>query len=59
MRQLVIDRLTELLNCTQGYGIPKYFDCPESDLIKDPAEFAVMTDKELLESLESTVGFGG
>ena len=59
MRELVIHRLTAFIKDSDGYGIPRHFDCTDEDAIKDPAELQTMSDEELLEAYESCVGFGG
>lgn len=59
MRELVISRLTAFIADTDGYGIPRCFDCDEDDYIKDPTELENMSDEDLLEAYESAVGFGG
>jgi hypothetical protein len=59
MRELVISRLTAFIANTDGYGIPRCFDCDEDDYIKDPAELENMSNEDLLEAYESAVGFAG
>lgn len=59
MRELVIAKLKGFIAESGGYGIPRYFDCSEDDNITDPAELATLTDEDLLDVFESTVGFGG
>lgn len=59
MRELVIKKLKGFIENTDGYGIPRYFDCDEEEMVKDPAELESMTDEQLLEVFESTVGFQG
>ena len=59
MRELVISRLTAFIADTDGYGIPRCFDCDEDNYIKDPTELENMSDEDLLEAYESAVGFGG
>lgn len=59
MRDLVISKLTAFIADSDGYGIPREFDCDDDDYIKDPAELANMSDEELLEAYESAVGFAG
>ena len=59
MRQLVIERLKSFVRDSDGYGIPRYFDCDEEDNITDPDELDNMSDEELIEVFESCVGFGG
>ena len=44
---------------SDGYGIPREFDCFEEDYIKDPLELVNMSDEQLLEAYESAVGFAG
>ena len=38
MRDLVIAKLAGFIATSDGYGIPREFDCDEEDAIKDPAE---------------------
>lgn len=59
MRELVIKKLSGHIADTDGYGIPRYFDCDEEDNITDPDELNYMDDEQLLEVFEATVGFGG
>lgn len=59
MRELVISRLTAFIADTDGYGIPRCFDCDEDDYIKDPEELENMSNEDLLEAYESAVGFAG
>lgn len=59
MRDLVIAKLTEAIRMTGGYGIPRCFDCDDEDTIADPIELDTMSDEQLLEVFEATVGFGG
>jgi len=59
MRELVINRLKTFVKDSDGYGIPRYFDCDEEDNITDPNELDSMTDEELIEVFESCVGFQG
>lgn len=59
MRELVIQRLTQLIQDSDGYGIPLYFDCDEADYIKDSSDLQNKPDEDLLEILEATVGFQG
>lgn len=59
MRDLVIAKLAEAIRMTSGYGIPRYFDCGGEDTIVDVNELEAMTDEQLLEVFEATVGFGG
>ena len=59
MRELVINRLKAFVKDSDGYGIPRCFDCDEEDHITDPAELDGMTDEKLIEVFESCVGFQG
>lgn len=59
MRDLVIARLAGFIKDNDGYGIPRCFDCDEEDTIFDASELNTMTDEQLLEVFEATVGFGG
>jgi hypothetical protein len=59
MRELVIAKLTTFIATSDGYGIPREFDCDESDYIKDPVELNAMTDMQLLQAFEAVVGFWG
>lgn len=59
MRDLVIAKLTTFIANSDGYGIPREFDCSEEDAIKDPAELETMTDLQLLQAFEAVVGFWG
>ena len=59
MRELLIAKLAGFINDADGYGIPRYFDCVEEDHIIDADDLNTMTDQELLEIFEATVGFGG
>jgi hypothetical protein len=58
MRKLVIDRLKKLIEDSDGEGIPKYFDCLESNYITDPDELNGLSDDALLDALEaSSLGY--
>ncbi len=59
MRELVISKLTQFIEDSDGYGIPCEFDCGEEDMIKDASVLVSMTDEQLLDAFESCVGFGG
>jgi hypothetical protein len=59
MRDLVIAKLTEAIRMTSGYGIPRCFDCDDDDNITDANELGTLSDEQLLEAFEATVGFGG
>jgi hypothetical protein len=59
MRDIVINRLKEFIEDTDGYGIPRCFDCDEDEYITDVEELPNMTDEQLLEVFEATVGFQG
>ena len=59
MRDLVIKRLETIIKMSEGYGIPRCFDCDEDEMITDPSELNSMTDEQLLQAFEATVGFGG
>jgi hypothetical protein len=59
MRDLVIAKLAEAIRMTSGYGIPRCFDCDDNDTITDASELDTLTDEQLLEAFEATVGFGG
>ncbi len=59
MRELVLNKLKDFIADTEGYGIPRYFDCPEEDNITDPAELDSMSDQELLDVFENAFDFQG
>jgi uncharacterized protein YkuJ len=59
MRDLVIQRLTTLIEDSCDEGISRYFECESSEMITDPKELQSMSDEELLEALETAVGFQG
>jgi hypothetical protein len=59
MRELVIAKLTTFIATSDGYGIPREFDCSDEDAIKDPAELETMSDEQLLQAFEAVVGFWG
>jgi hypothetical protein len=59
MRDLVISKLKQFVADSQGYGIPRYFDCDDGEFITDADELETMTDEQLLEVFETAVGFGG
>jgi len=59
VRDLVIAKLKQFIANSYGYGIPREFNCDDEDAIKDPAELDSMSDEQLLEAFEATVGFGG
>ncbi len=59
MRELVIAKLTLFISTSDGFGIPREFDCGEDEAIKDPAELETMTDEQLLQAFEACVGFWG
>jgi len=57
MRNLVIQRLAALIEDSGGEGIPRYFDCDE--YIVNSEELDEMSDEDLLEALEASIGFNG
>lgn len=59
MRELLIEKLKGFIYESGGYGIPRCFDCDDDDTISDPTELDNMSDEQLLEVFEATVGFGG
>ena len=59
MRNLVISKLKQFITDSQGYGIPRYFDCSEDEYITNTDELSGMSDEQLLEVFEAVVGFGG
>ena len=59
MRNLVISKLKQFITDSQGYGIPRYFDCSEEEYITNIDELSDMNDEQLLEVFETAVGFGG
>ena len=59
MRDLVISKLKRFIADSQGYGIPREFDCDDEEFITDADELETMTDEQLLEVFETAVGFGG
>lgn len=59
MRELLILRLKGLIAESGEYGIPPYFDCTEDEYITDPDTLNGLSDEELLDVYETTVGFGG
>jgi hypothetical protein len=57
MRQLVIDRLTAIIeDC--GY-INRHFECEINECIRAPSELEELSDEELLDAFEASVGFNG
>lgn len=55
MRQLVIDRLTAIIeDC--GY-INRHFECEINECIRAPSELEELSDEELLDAFEASVGF--
>jgi len=59
MRDLVIKRLAAIIGMSGGYGIPRCFDGDDNDNITDTSDLDTLTDEQLLEAFEATVGFGG
>lgn len=59
MRDLVIAKLKEFIVDSLPYGIPRSFDCDEEENITNFNELDTMSDQQLLEIFEATVGFGG
>lgn len=59
MRELIINRLKEIIETDPEYGIPRYFDCSEEEHITDVEELTEMNDEQLLDVFETTIGFGG
>ena len=59
MRELVIDRLKSMIEVDPEYGIPRHIDCDEEEHITDIEELNTMTDQQLLEAFESSIGFWG
>jgi hypothetical protein len=59
MRDLIIKNLATVIQNSNGYGIPRHFDCDESEYITDVDELNSLSDEDLLEVLISTIGFPG
>ena len=59
MRDLVIKRLAVIIGMSGGHGIPRCFDCDDDDNITDASDLDTMSDEQLLEAFEATIGFGG
>jgi hypothetical protein len=59
MRFLIVERLTQYIKDSGEFGIPAYFDCDEDEMIGDPEILKEMSDEELLEVYDATVGFQG
>lgn len=59
LREITINRLAVIIKDSNGYGIPRYFDCSDEEYIKDPAQLAALTDDELLNCYEATFMFSG
>jgi hypothetical protein len=59
MRDLIIKKLTTIIQNSDEYGIPRHFDCDESEHITDVDELDSLSDEDLLEVLISTIGFSG
>lgn len=58
MKELVINRLKQLIADSDGCGIPRHFDCPESEYITDPDELNSLSEDALLEVFEvSLLGY--
>lgn len=58
MKELVINRLKQLIADSDGYGIPRNFDCLELNYITDPDELNDLSDDALLDALEaSSLGY--
>ena len=58
MKELVINRLKQLIADSDGEGIPRYFDCLESNYITDPDDLNDLSDDALLDALEaSSLGY--
>ena len=59
MRDLIVNKLSTIIQDSDGYGIPRNFDCDESEHITDVDELNSLSDKDLLEVLIATAGFSG
>jgi len=59
MRDLIIKNLATVIQNSNGYGIPRHFDCDESEYITDVDELNSLSDEDLLEVFISTIGFSG
>lgn len=59
MRNLIIQRLTSLIEDSNGYGIPRNFDCDENENVLDSQELNEMSDEELLEVFEDALDLYG
>ncbi len=58
LRKLIIDRLASILE-NDDVGIPRYFECGDDEMVHSVEELETMSDEELLECFEATVGFAG
>ncbi len=56
MRNLIINRLMEIMDSD---GLPRSFDCDCSEYIHSKDELVELSDEELLEVFETSVGFSG
>lgn len=59
VRHLVIQRLKVIIEQNKPDGIPRYFDCEENEYITDPEALHMLTDEELLNVYDVTIGFWG
>jgi hypothetical protein len=55
MKELVINRLKQLIVDSGGDGIPRDFDCTESNYITDPDELNGLSDDALLDVFEASL----
>jgi hypothetical protein len=59
MRELIIQRLTDFIQNSDDWGIPRHFNCDEDDFITDVLELNSMSNEDLLEAYDAYVGFEG
>lgn len=59
MRELILNKLKGFISDADGYGIPRFYFCDEEDFITNPDELDGMTDEEVMEVYEASIGFQG
>lgn len=59
MRELIIAKLTEYINDSEGMGIPRYFECEVDEYMTDTKELDSLNGEELLEMYDANVMFCG
>lgn len=57
MRLFIIERLKTVIMESDGFGIPRYFNCTDKENITDVEEVHQLTDDQLLDIYNTIIEF--